>query len=281
MAATPPTRHRPTPEGEVLDRGPLAGAGAAGPPVLLLHGWTGSKEDFLPVVDGLAEDRRVLVPDLPGHGSCPPPVDGDYGLAAHVRWVLGLLADLGVDGDLHLLGHSHGGLVAQRIAYAAAHRIASLALVGSGLGALGDDAREQVVAIATTARDHGVEAAWAVAQGQAPVDGAPDPRAAFIRRRFLAMPPEAVLGVGANLVTAAPLGAFLRGIDFPVLVCHGEGDSAWLPHEQRLLARRIAGARYAVVPDALHSPAVENPAAFLALLRPFLADADPAPTRPA
>jgi pimeloyl-ACP methyl ester carboxylesterase len=64
-------------------------------------------------------------------------------------------------------------------------------------------------------------------------------------------------------------------VDFPVLVCHGEGDTTWLPHEQRLLARTIAGATYRIIPDALHSPAQENPEGLLAQLLPFLAAADP------
>ncbi len=244
-----------------------------GHPLLLLHGWTGSKEDFEPIVGALARHHRVIVPDLPGHGATPPPGDHDHGLGAHVRWVLDLLDDLGV-GDLHVLGHSHGGLVAQRLAYAAADRITSLTLLGTGLGALGDEARSMVVDVATTARDEGMAAAWErISAGADPA--APDPREDFVRARFLAMRPETVLGVGRNLVTATPLGAFLYGIDFPVLVCHGEGDTAWLPHEQQLLARRIAGARYAVVPDALHSPAVENPEGMLELLLPFLTDATP------
>ncbi len=240
-----------------------------GLPVVLLHGWTGSKEDFAAVVEPLAAQRRVIVPDLPGHGDSQPPVDGDYSFAAHVAWILKLLDGLGVV-DLHLVGHSHGGLVAQRVAYAAAHRIASLTLVGTGLGALGDVTGDMIIRVVTTAMDHGMEAAWEVVSGTAEPGAAPDPREAFVRERFLSMTPEAVRGVGRNLVTASPLGAFLYGIDFPVLVCHGEGDTAWLPHEQRLLASRIAGARYAVVPDALHSPAVENPVGFLDLLLPFL-----------
>ncbi|HUG85202.1 MAG TPA: alpha/beta hydrolase, partial [Euzebya sp.] len=179
----------------------------------------------------------------------------------------------------------HGGLVAQRAAWAMAHRIASMTLIGSGAGALGDDSREMVVRVATAAGTEGMAAAWRAAQGpvaQAPEQqGAPDSpvgeprRATFERDRFMAMSPEAVIGGARNLVTAMPLGAFLRGIDFPVLVCHGDDDTTWLPHEQRLLARRIAGARYRVIPDAVHAPALENPEGLLAELLPFLESADP------
>lgn len=244
---------------------------------MLLHGWTGSKEDFGSITTPLAEQRRVVVPDLPGHGSAAPAVDGDYGLEAHANWVLAMLDGLGLD-EVHLLGHSHGGLVAQRLAYVAADRIRSLTLVGSGLGALGDRSRQLVERVALAARDHGVEAAWEVFEATEPTSGdraATDPdRQEFVRRRFLAMPAEAVVGVARNLITAAPLGAFVYGIDVAVLVCHGEGDTAWLPHEQRLLARRIPTACYRVVPDAEHSPAVDNPQGMVDLLVPFLARQD-------
>lgn len=53
----------------------------------------------------------------------------------------------------------------------------------------------------------------------------------------------------------------------PVLVTHGDDDDAWPPSVQRKMARRL-GAEYVVIPDAAHSPAVENPAATVrALLR--------------
>jgi pimeloyl-ACP methyl ester carboxylesterase len=277
----------------LLDTGPRPGPHA---PVVLLHGWTGSHDDFLPVVDALAVSRRVIVPDLPGHGGAPPPADGDWSLAAHVRVVEHLLEDAGVD-ELHLVGHSHGGLVAQRVAQAHSHRLRSLTLIGTGMGALGDEARQMVIDVADAVLDRGMPAAWDVVTG---VDDGDDDRDAdaatahlttrdmAVRERFLSMRPEAVVGVGRNLLTAAPVnGAFLRGIDVPVLVCHGEGDRTWLPHEQQRLARSIRGARYAVIPDALHSPATENPDGLLLLLTPFLAAADdrartvqpPIPTR--
>ena len=242
----------------------------------MLHGWTGSKEDFAAVAPALARGRRVVVPDLPGHGARPPADDpGGYALARQARWVLDLLDGLGV-GDFDLLGHSLGGLLAQRVANLAAHRLTGLVLVGCGMGAPGDATTQQVVAVAQVARDEGLEAAWKVVTGGS--DGSRDPRAAFVRQRFLGMTPEAVIGGARAVISAAPLGAFLRGIDVPVLVCHGEGDDVWLPHEQRNLAGAIPGARYVSVPDALHSPAVENPDGLLAVLTPFLDEIHRPPT---
>jgi pimeloyl-ACP methyl ester carboxylesterase len=52
----------------------------------------------------------------------------------------------------------------------------------------------------------------------------------------------------------------LRATGVPVLVQHGAGDDAWLPEVQADMAARL-GAAHDVVPDAQHSPAVENAAA--------------------
>ncbi len=246
---------------------------AHAPPVLLLHGWTGSKEDFTQIVYPLSRDRRVIAPDLPGHGTCPPAVGSDYSLGAHVKWVIRLLDDLGI-GDVHLLGHSHGGLIAQRLAYLQAQRIASLTLVGCGLGAVGHTTRAVIEEVATAARDDGMQAAWDRIDQAHQVSAADQARHEFQRDRFLGMPEEAVVGVARNLITATPLGAFTYGIDFPVLVCHGQGDTSWLPHEQRLLAKRIPGATYAVISAAQHTPMVDNPVGMLQVLQPFITALD-------
>jgi pimeloyl-ACP methyl ester carboxylesterase len=127
------------------------------------------------------------------------------------------------------------------------------------------------VRIAVAARDDGPDAALAVSiDGQQL--GEDEERAAL--DRFRRLNPAAVVGGAQGLVGAVPLGAFLRGIDVPVLVVHGEHDPRWLPSEQALLARTVAGAVHAVIPDAGHSPQRENPELWTAMVRGFLRRAD-------
>lgn len=269
-----------------LDVGPqdpgVAGAGPAPLPLLAVHGWTGSKED-LESLTRLSGRRRVVVPDLPGHGDTPPgPDEAAHALPALTAHVLAVADHLGLD-EFHLLGHSLGGLVAQHVASRATHRVASLALVGTGPGAVADHTADMVVAVVRAVRRGDRAAAWAAATGldrAAPAtDPGPvtdgDPREAFVRDRFEGMAPQAIIGAGRAVISASPLRAFLHGLDMPVLVCHGEGDTSWLPHQQRLLARMVPGARYVVIPDALHSPAVENPDPLLHELEQLLGEADP------
>ena len=60
----------------------------------------------------------------------------------------------------------------------------------------------------------------------------------------------------------------LKATGLPVLVTHGEADDAWMPHVQADMAERL-GARYEVIEDAIHSPAVENPPKTVAVLCSF------------
>lgn len=247
-------------------------------PVLCLHGWTGSKEDFDAVVGALAEDRRVVVPDLPGHqGSEGLRDEAAYGLGALAAWVLRFTDAVGL-GDVHVVAHSHGGLVAQRLAVVASQRLRSLVLVGTGVGAVREDAAEVVTRTVAAAREEGLDAAWHASRVDVPVaPGAATERAAreaFTRARFTALEPEALIGMARNLVGAAPVGAPLRGLDLPALVVTGAYDHAWLPTEQAVLARAVRGARHVVLPDADHTPQVTAPATFGRVVRGFLADAD-------
>ena len=107
-----------------LERAPEA---AAGDPVVLLHGFGGDLNNWLFNTDKLAERRRVLALDLPGHGESAKDV-GAGDLAAFAE-VLGGFLDAVDAGRAHLVGHSMGGAVA--LAYALEHpeRVASLALV--------------------------------------------------------------------------------------------------------------------------------------------------------
>jgi pimeloyl-ACP methyl ester carboxylesterase len=246
-------------------------------PLLLVHGFTGSSDDFDPVLAGLGRDRRVIAVDLPGHGDSEGSDDqAIYGLGAMSTWLLRFADTIGLE-EFHLLGHSMGGLIVQRTAALASQRLDSLVLMATGMGALREEAGEVATRIAVAARDRGMEAALeeAANRPERVVVGEVDPqREAFVMRRFLALQPAAVIAGARNLITAAPLGAFLRGIDIPVLVIHGEHDDAWSPAEQAFLARTIRGAKHVVVPDAVHSPQWENTEFWLKSVRTFLSEAE-------
>jgi 3-oxoadipate enol-lactonase len=82
--------------------------GGSGPPLLLVHGFGGAAWNFSELVP-LLPGRRLVVPDLPGHGgSSPLPATSLAGFAD-------VLATL-LDGPTDVVGHSMGGVVALRLA---------------------------------------------------------------------------------------------------------------------------------------------------------------------
>lgn len=90
------------------------------PVLLCLHGWGGSSESFTELREALKnDDIELLTPDLPGFGSEPEPskpwTNDDY--ADYVESWLKKNGKLeAVSGKLYLLGHSHGGRIAIKLA---------------------------------------------------------------------------------------------------------------------------------------------------------------------
>ncbi len=88
--------------------------GGDGPPVVVLHGLTGSGACFAPLARALEDDYDVVMPDARGHGASSAPLRG-YRYEDHAADVLGLIAGLGLSRPM-VLGHSMGGMTAAVVA---------------------------------------------------------------------------------------------------------------------------------------------------------------------
>jgi pyruvate dehydrogenase E2 component (dihydrolipoamide acetyltransferase) len=102
-------------------------------PVLLLHGFGADLDTWMFVQPALAETRRAIALDLPGHGGSGKVLDG-ADASSFAAVIDRALAALGI-ARLHLVGHSLGGAVAAAFAFRQPARVASLSLIASaGLG---------------------------------------------------------------------------------------------------------------------------------------------------
>ena len=101
--------------------------GGEGAPLTMIHGLGGAAVNFTKLAPILARKRRVLIPDLPGHGLSEPfeHVDGIATYSRHVHRVAEL------EGMLPgaVLGYSMGGVVALRLAVEEPEDVTALALV--------------------------------------------------------------------------------------------------------------------------------------------------------
>ena len=90
------------------------------------------------------------------------------------------------------------------------------------------------------------------------------------RTRFLHVHVPSVLNGLGMLSGRDDVTGRLRQIAVPTLVIVGEEDRALPPAKSRAIAAGIPGARLVTVPGAGHLPCVETPAAYAAILAPFL-----------
>ncbi|WP_367132152.1 alpha/beta fold hydrolase [Saccharothrix sp. HUAS TT1] len=268
-----PGRHGPI----AALRAPAAGRDL-GATALLLPGYTGSKEDFAPLLDPIADAGvEAVAVDLPGqYESVGPVPESDYRPEALGAVVAELVAKLAAEGRrVLLLGHSYGGLVARGAVLAGAP-VAGLTLMASGPSELPPGARRTALEYGEVVlREQGVEAAQEVNETRYALDPAwravPQRLKDFYRERFVRSSPAGLLGMGEALRTEPDLVAKLaratRSARVPCLVVCGELDDAWSAASQRDMAERL-DADFAVLPGAVHSPNTEAPDALLATLLP-------------
>lgn len=250
-------------------------------PALLVPGFTGSKEDFIPVLQSLAAaGRRVVAIDMLGQyesqGGTDPGRYAPAELAADVAAVVGAVAP---DGHgAHLLGHAFGGLIAREAALAAAP-ILSLTLLSSGPGSLSSERAELLRGMLTMLEEAGsspgrsratIEMLWnEQLEPHARADGVAEHIIAFLRKRMLSNSPAGLAAMGRYLLTCPDRTGELASLGGPpILVLYGENDDAWQPAVQERMARRL-GAERVCIPGAGHSPAVEAPETTASTLSAF------------
>jgi pimeloyl-ACP methyl ester carboxylesterase len=242
-----------------------------GATVLLLPGYTGSKEDFAPLVDPLLDaGLGIVAVDLPGqYESRGPDDERAYLPAALGNVVVGLASGL-APRRVVLLGHSFGGLVA-RSAVLQGAAVSGLVLLCSGPGELPPGPRRTMLEIGEPImRQQGIEVVQRLRE-QAQVGTAPPPPelAEFHRARFIKSLPSALLGMSHALRSEPDrvdeLASALARTSTPCLIACGDTDDAWPVAEQRRMADRLR-APFTTIPASGHNPNVENPAGLLDLL---------------
>jgi pimeloyl-ACP methyl ester carboxylesterase len=246
------------------------------PVLLLLHGFTAHARTWDTYAPTFTPRYRVLALDARGHGESQWAPAGEYGVDHHEADVLALLGALGCD-RVSIVGISMGGRTAYNVA---AHRpdlVERLVVVDISPTIAAAGATRIQTSVAGTDRFASVEEAI-----DAYLAGAPGAPVEIVRRRIrdnlmvcddgsLTWRYDESLRRGRIARPGAddqwPL---LGRIAAPTLLLRGSRSDVLTADDAERVVATIPDARLAVVDDAGHSIAVDQPAGFLAAITPFL-----------
>ncbi|MCH7789509.1 MAG: 2-succinyl-6-hydroxy-2,4-cyclohexadiene-1-carboxylate synthase, partial [Acidobacteria bacterium] len=132
------------------------------PTVVLTHGFTGDMSSMFALAERLAGGRRVIVPDLIGHGGSAVPDDpAPYRFAESAEQILSLVTELS-SGPFDIVGYSMGGRLALQLAVSYPDQVRSVCLIGATPGIADSVERKARVdadaELAKRIETHGVEA---------------------------------------------------------------------------------------------------------------------------
>ncbi len=252
---------------------------AAGVPVVVLHGFTGSAEAMAPLTEPLAARlaARIICPDLVGHGQSEVPDDPDlYRVESMAGQVAGLAGALGCE-TFHLVGYSMGGRVALTLGCTASPRLRSLTLIGATAGIADPEQRRR------RAQTDAARAERILADLEAFVDGwMADPlfagQAALgqahlwsARDQRLASSPQ---GLARSLIAGGtgamePLHGRLGSCDTPTRLLVGAHDTKFCAIADQLAAG-LPRAGVTRIDSAGHAAHVEQPDATAAAIADFV-----------
>ncbi len=247
------------------------------PPLVLLHGYPTSSDLWRGCLPILARRRRILAPDLPGHGESDKPLDAVYDLPFFVRFLEGLADAAGLS-RFALAAHDLGGMVA--LGFAARHpaRLTRLVVMDTApyvrwplaCRAMVAAARNRALAPLLLRRPMfrlllrmGVHRPDAISAEQAERYRSHWVGSAAGRHAFSAtvsVPPER---------WAVPLDE-LRAISTPTLVLWAARDLLFGPGIARRLSRDIPGAKLIVLPGCGHFLQEDDPAAVAEAIDAFV-----------
>lgn len=234
---------------------------ASGVPVLLIHGATDSWRAYEPVLPHLPDDIRAIAVTQRGHGDAPKP-DSGYAIDDFAADVIPLLDELGV-GQVVLVGHSLGSLVASRVAIDHPERLAGLVLAGAFGHPLGANPAMEEVRPFTALEDPVPREVAHEFQSSTLTRPLPDGMLDGFVAESLKVPAHVWRGIFGN-IPQVDLSDELGAITAPTLILQGDADAFVTQSDSDMLLDAIPGSRLTVYENAGHAMHWEQPERFAA-----------------
>ena len=242
-----------------------------GEPLLVLHGFGSTRDDFAGLIPRLAEDFEVWSVDLPGHGNSTT-IEGRPTVAALAAAIIRDLDAHGLD-RVHVLGNSLGARLAIELA-TQGRALSVVAISPSGL-ALPAERLHQGMMMATSRVLNRVREPWIDDLAETPA-GRTVLLAGMRAVPWQASPAEARIVKGGfaqqrqfwptlwdAIITDVPTG--LDRITCPVIVAQGSLDIVGSGQTPRYTPF-IRGAEFVLLPFGGHAPHSDNPDTIISLV---------------
>lgn len=227
--------------------------------VQLVHGFTGSKEDFWALAPILAEaGYRVIAHDHRGHNQSTHADKDTYTIEQFALDVIAVQDALEIN-QVHLLGHSFGGLVARLAAIQNPDRFKTFTLFCTGPSAT--KTVQDIVNLQNFMRGKSMKETWDLLKEnpRAEINFKPnDSWPAHVYKRWTSTDPESLMATVDMIVDEPDRTDELKSTKISFHAVYGEFDDPWSPEEQDAVAARL-GAPISVIKGCGHCPNEEDP----------------------
>jgi pimeloyl-ACP methyl ester carboxylesterase len=256
----------------------------SGPPVVFIHGLSGSWQNWLEQLPVFARDHRVIAFDLPGFGASQMPRE-KITISGYGRFVEALLAELDVS-SAAVVGNSMGGFIGIELALRFPERVERLVLVSAAGLSIQYLRNERALAVLGVIGNRlAAYSGWLASRSDALARRPVARRAIFgiVAHRPDRLPgplvAEQVRGSGKpgflpalDALTDYPIRDRLGEIACPTLIVWGAADKLVPARDADEFARLIPNSRKVIWPETGHVAMLERPEAFNALVQAFLAE---------
>jgi pimeloyl-ACP methyl ester carboxylesterase len=240
-----------------------------GPALYMVHGIGSRKTTWDALIPELSQNFTCVSYDLRGHGDSPiPPTP--FTLDDLVDDVEALRIKLGHE-QIHIIGHSLGGMIGPAYARAFPERVLSIELLSTAAGRSEDDSA-RLKSVFDSMKEMGVMAVikTLVERWYTEEFIAARPDLIAMRIKQVEDTPENIFLNVFLIYGTTEMGPWLSEINCPCLVLTGELDGGCNPRLNSFIQRELADSELVILEGLKHSILIEAPERVLPPLKYFL-----------
>lgn len=227
--------------------------------IIFVHGFIFDSLLWQRQIPALAEDHKIIVPDLRGFGESTD-CDGMITMESYVDDLFEIIKEKGIKKPV-LAGLSMGGYTVLRMAERSPERFSGLILFDTRAAADSDEAKLKRAAGVRILKQGGLRT-YATTLMESVFSAGfkerePDEFQGFIERASMVNPAGAI-GALTAMMGRTNTTSFLESTPLPVLAICGEFDTLTPPTEMLQMMSNVKNGEFHIVPDAGHASPYEN-----------------------